>query len=184
MGKDLGFTLLRVVALHDAHAGERFGKAARHLGVDFPALAENRPDHPEGAIERSRERGEYNQGQNGQRNADMKKDDQGKERREDAAGELHETGPNQVPQALDVAHDAGDKHARLRRVVIGHGEPPHVFLDLPAQLGDEPLRLFREQLRQREIRNALNGRRAEHYQHQRYQQRRLPLDNDIVHEEF
>ena len=35
---------LGVVALHHAHAGQRFRQPARYFGVDFAALAENRPD--------------------------------------------------------------------------------------------------------------------------------------------
>ena len=43
--------LLGVVALHDADAAERLGEAARDLGVDLRALAEDRPDRPERLVQ-------------------------------------------------------------------------------------------------------------------------------------
>ena len=42
------FALLGGVALDDANAAERFGQPAGDLGVDLAALAEERPQRPEG----------------------------------------------------------------------------------------------------------------------------------------
>ena len=38
------FPLLRVIALHHAHAAQRFGEAPGDFGVDLAALAEDGPD--------------------------------------------------------------------------------------------------------------------------------------------
>ncbi len=61
-GKHLGFARFGMIALHDAHAAERFGEASGDLGVDLAALPENRADfrerlfHHEGKRERGRSR--------------------------------------------------------------------------------------------------------------------------------
>ncbi len=46
--EDLVLARLGVVALHHAHAAERFGQAAGDFGVDLAALAEDGPDGAEG----------------------------------------------------------------------------------------------------------------------------------------
>ena len=68
-------------------------------------------------------------------------------RRQQAAQKFHEPRADQVPHALDVAHDARDQRARFVRIVIRDRQPPDVFLHLPAQLGDHPLRRFRQGFR-------------------------------------
>ncbi len=53
--EDFRFGRLGVVALHHANAGQRFGEPALYLGVDFPALAENRPDASKGLAQANAE---------------------------------------------------------------------------------------------------------------------------------
>ena len=64
-------------------------------------------------------------------------------RRQQAAQKFHEARADQIPHALDVAHDARDERARFVRVVVRDRQAPDVLLHFSAQLGDHPLRRFR-----------------------------------------
>ena len=50
-GENRLFALFGVIALHDAHAAERFGEAAGDFGVDFRARAEEGANRLEGFAE-------------------------------------------------------------------------------------------------------------------------------------
>ena len=139
-----------VIALDDAHAGERFGQASGDLGVDLAALAENRADLAERLAQPEREHDDEEQRDAGQQRADSQQDDQREHRSQHAADEIHQAGADQVAHAFHVAHDARDQRAGLVGVVVGHGQPADVLLHFAAQLGDQPLPLFGEQLGQGE----------------------------------
>ena len=49
--EDFRLALLGVIALHHAHAAQRFGEPPGHLRVDLAALAENRADLGEGLLQ-------------------------------------------------------------------------------------------------------------------------------------
>ena len=103
---------------------------------------------------------------------------------EHAADEIHQAGADQVAHALHVAHDARDQRAGFVGVVVGHRQAPDVLLHLAAQLGNQALALFGEQLGQGEAGDALHDGGGEYRAHQRVQQVRLVLVDDVVHQEF
>ena len=71
--------------------------------------------------------------------------DEGEDGGEDAADEVNHAGADEVADAFDVGHDAGDERAGAVLVVEGDGEAADVGLDLLAEIGDEALAgLWRE----------------------------------------
>ena len=82
--------------------------------------------------------------------------DEGEDRGEDAADEVDQAGADEVADAFDVGHDAGDEGAGAVLVVEGDGQAADVLLDLHAQLGDQALACLGEQLRERVGGDALN----------------------------
>ena len=182
-GEDGGLALLGVIALDDAHAAQRFRQAAGDLGVDLAALAEDRPDLGERLLEREREGGDE-QARSDRSSAALMRSSttSAMTRRQQAADEFHQARADQVAHAFDVGHDARDQHAALVGVVVADRQAADVLLDLLAQLGDQALAGFREQLRERERSDALDERRGQHGQHQRRQQLRLcclPMTSSI-----
>ena len=67
-----------------------------------------------------------------------------------AADEFHQTCANQVAHALDVGHDARDQNAAFIGVIVADRKTPDVLLNFLAQLRDQALSGFRQQLRERE----------------------------------
>ena len=63
------------------------------------------------------------------------------------AGELHQAGADEVPDAFGVGHDARDQHAGLRRVEVADRQAHDVRLDVLAHVGDRALRRDAEHLR-------------------------------------
>ena len=59
-GEDPRLLGLGVVALHHAHAGQRFGEAPGDFGVDLAALAEDGPDLGERLAQSQRENARWN----------------------------------------------------------------------------------------------------------------------------
>ena len=82
------------------------------------------------------------------------------------AEELDQAGADEVAHAFDVGHDARDQLAGFVGVVVGDRQPPDVLLDFLAQFGDHLLAFDREQLSERERRDALHGGGAHHGQRQ------------------
>ncbi len=73
---------------------------------------------------------------------------EGEDGGEDAADEVDQAGADEVADAFDVGHDAGDEGAGAVGVVEGDGETADVALDLRAELGDEALAFGGEELRE------------------------------------
>jgi len=67
-------------------------------------------------------------------------------------------------------------------VVEGHRKPSDMLLHFAAQLGDQALRGFGEQLREGEGGDALHQRGGHHGQDQRPQQAVVVFADDIVHQ--
>ena len=114
---------LGVVALHDAHAAERLGEAAGHLGVDLAALAEDRAAcvrkaRKSDGAERPASETKVTAVMTGLSGASS---GQGEGGGEQAARELHQAGADEVPDALHVVHDPGHERARL---VARRSRPP------------------------------------------------------------
>ena len=182
--EDQLLALLGGVGLDDPDAAERLVQTAGHLGVDLPALAEERPQ----AVERQRHRAaERRQGaERGEREppVQVEEDDERDHGGDDAAGELDEAGADDVADAFGVRHDPRDEHAGLRRVEIADGQAGHVRLDPPPHVGDRPLRGDAEHLRQREGRHRLDDGRGTGRERQRHQQVGVPLADDVVDQEL
>ena len=159
-GEDFLLALLGAVALHDAHAGERFGEPPGDFGVQSwsgrgrwagwcrTPCSEPRPKTTRIA-----------KATQGHERADAQKNDEREDRRHDAADQFDQTGADQISQAFDVAHDARDERAGLVGVVEGHRQAADVRLHLAAQVGDHALRGLREKLRERVGSRALAPRR-------------------------
>ena len=88
-------------------------------------------------------------------------------RRDQAAHELHQTGADQIPDALGVAHDARDQHAGLRRIEVANRQVHDLRLHALAHVGDRALRGHAEDLRQRKRRHRLHERRGSRGQRDR-----------------
>ncbi len=160
-GEDAGLAVFGVVALDDADAAERFGKTAGNLGVDLGAFAEDGTDGLEGSLQDEAEDEQDAEGEQRHAAADADEDAEGDDGGKDAADELKQAGTDEVANAFDVGHDAGDEGAGAVFIVEGDGQAADVLLDLGAQLGDETLAGGGEQLRERVGGDALEegGRR-------------------------
>ena len=126
---------LGVVALHHPHAPERLGEASGDLGVDLAALAEDRPQRrrrPGRARGRRRPRDTRVSAVMPGLRCSMTA--RARRRGEQAAGQLHEAGADEVPDALDVVHDPRDELAGLVGVVVGDRQPADVRLHLASRI--------------------------------------------------
>ena len=147
LGKDQFFALLRRVSLDDANPAQRFAEPSSDFGVDLAAFAEERAQ----TLERC-----------GQAAAECNKDDdrdrrelpieikQNAERHDGGqrrSRQLHETGPDQVPDAFRVGHDPRDQDAGLGRVEVTDRQTHDVRFDLFTHVCDRPLRRDAEDLR-------------------------------------
>ena len=154
--KDVGLALFSVIALDDADSAERLGEAAGDFGVDLGALAEDGADGLEGFLQDEAEDEQDAEGEHRHLDAELDEVAEGEDGGEDAAEEVDDAGADEVAYAFDVGHDAGDEGAGAVFVVEGDGEAADVGLDLHAQLSDEALALFGEQLREGVGGNALD----------------------------
>ena len=104
---------LGVEAFDDPDAAERLGQPAGDLRVDGASLAEDRPYVRERGERDRPEENEGNQGDQRHVAVDADQEDEGDDGRDDPSGELDEPRADQVPDTLDVPHDAGDELAGL-----------------------------------------------------------------------
>ncbi len=168
--EDPRLALLRAVALHHANAAQRLGQPPRHLGVDLGPLAEDGPDGLERPLQDQHKCSHNHERQKRHAHAHIHEIRKCKQRRQHAADEVHHARPNQVAHALHVGHDARHQGAGAVLVVKRHRQPPDMRLHLHAQLGNQPLPLGREQLRQGIRRQSLDQRRRQHRPHDIRQQ--------------
>ncbi len=171
-----------MVALDDADATERFGKAAGDLGVDLGALTEDGADGLEGTLENKSKDHQDDKGDERHLHAELDEVDKGEDGGEQAAEEVDNAGADEVADAFDVGHDAGDEGAGTVGVVEGYGETAYVDLDLHAQLGDEALAGFGEKLRERERSDSLNDRGKDDDADDDGQQAKLMLAHNVIDE--
>ena len=106
------------------------------------------------------------------------RDDRGEHR----AGQLHQAGADEIPDAFGVGHDARDQDAGLGRVEVADRQAHHVRLDVLAHLGDRALRGDAEHLRVGERRRRIDDGRRAGGQRQRRQQFPVALLNHVVHQ--
>ena len=101
------------IGLDDAHPAQRLGEPSGELGIELAALAEQRADALEGERHDGAEDGEDGDVDEGEPPVEVEQHGERAERGDHAAGELHEPGADQVPDALGVVHDARDQDAAL-----------------------------------------------------------------------
>ena len=178
--EDAGLLGLGVVALDHADSGERFREPPRDIGRDYGAFAENGADLLERGAQCERKQRDEQQRQAGEQWADAQQKEDRADGRQNAAGKFHQSGADEVADAFHVAHDARHQHARFVGVVIAYGQAADVFLNAAAQLRDQPLRFLGKQLGEREGRDALHDGGAEHREHQRLEQVRPVLADDVI----
>ena len=109
--------------------------------------------------------------------------------RQDRAGQLHQAGADQVPDAFGVGHDARDEDAGLGRVEVADRQAHDVRFDVLAHVGDRALRGDAQHLRvarttspastsvaraggQRQLRQQVPVLLADHVVHQVLRRRR------------
>ena len=90
---------------------EGLGEPAGHLGVDRPALAEDRPDQPERAAREHAEHGQRNHREQSHRRTDAEQQNHRHHRGDRAAYQVHQAGAHQVAHPLDVAPFTRDTSA-------------------------------------------------------------------------
>ncbi len=88
--KTAGFAIFGVIALDDAHAAERFRQAARDFGVDLAALAKDGTDGLESVLQNKDKHAQHGEYRERNRDAAMQQVDEGENRGEHAAEELHQ----------------------------------------------------------------------------------------------
>src|SRR5262245_28112901 len=100
-----------MIALDHSYTGERFREPAGNFSVDFPALAEDRPDFLERSAQPNSEPGDEHQRQHSNQRAEPQEIDERKQRREQASYEFHQARTDQISNTLHIAHDAGYQRA-------------------------------------------------------------------------
>ena len=182
--EDLLLAIFRDVGLDHAHAAERLRKAAGHLRLDLAALPEDRPQALEGIGHPAAEEHEHDERDGGQAPVEPEQHPEREAALDEPAGQLHEAGADEVPDAFGVVHDARDELARLRRVEVAHRKAHHVVVDVLAHLGDGALGRHAEDLRERERRHRLHDRGARRREGQHGQEVGLAFADHVVHEEL
>ena len=174
----------RGVCLDDADSAQGLVEAAGDVRVDFSALPEERTQALEGNRHGGAEDAERRQG--GQREPPVQieqngeRDDSGDE----AAHELHESGADEISDALGVGHDPGDQHAGLRRIEVADREPRHVRFDAAPHVGNRALCRHPQHLRERERGAGLHERCRTGGERERREQLGASLADDVVDQEF
>ena len=105
---------LRRVGLDDANAAQRLSQTAGDFCVDLTALAEERPQPVKGERHRAPKRAESQQRDRGQSPVQVEEHTQRNHCRYQTADELHQSGSDEISNALSVGHDARDEYAGLR----------------------------------------------------------------------
>ena len=114
----------------------------------------------------------------GQLPVEVEEDDERHDRREDRAGQLHETRADQIADAFGVGHDARNQDAALGRVEVADRQAHDVRLDVLAHVGDRALRGDAQHLRVGERRDDVDDRRRAGRHGQLRQQ--IPLAAGVI----
>src|ERR1700679_2325130 len=104
-GEDVGFAVFGVVALDVSDSAERFGEASGDFGVDPGALAEDRPDRPEGLLQDEAKDEKDAEGEQRHSSADADEDAEGDDGGEDPSDELKQSGADEVAYGFNIGHD-------------------------------------------------------------------------------
>ena len=183
-GEDIGFAGFGVIALDDANASEGLGEAAGNFGVDLGTFAEDGADGLEGTLKDDAEDDEDDEGDKRHLNAELDEIDESEEGGEDAAEEVDDAGADEVTDAFDVSHDAGDEGAGAVLIVESHRQAADVGLDFHAELGDEALAGFGEKLGEGEGGYSLKNGGEDDDADDLGEQKKLMLRHHVIDEVF
>jgi len=140
--KDARLAVLGVIALHHTHATERFRQPACHFRGDAPALAKDGANCLERLLQNQHKQNHDAKNDQGHVAAAIQQKTKDQQSREQPTHKLHQPRADQVPNALDVVHDARYEHTRSVRIIKAHRRPAHVALHPLAQISDHALRGF------------------------------------------
>ncbi len=179
-GEDDLLALLRGVRLDHANAAEGLGQAPDHVGGDLAALLEQRAQCAERVRHPAAESREHEHGHHGQVPVQPEQDGEPHGRGEEAAHQLHQPGPNQVPDPFGVVHDPRDEDAGLGGVEVADGQAHDPRLDALAHVGDRALGRHPQGLREHERGDGLHQGRRTRGQGDGHEQFRAVLADDLV----
>jgi len=181
-GEHVRFTLLGMVALHDAHAAQWLRQPPSHFRVDLWALTKDGANGLEGTLQDQAE--DHQDDKRQQRHLHGKRDQitEGKDGREHASDEVDHTCAYDVPNTFYIGHDACDKGAGAVGIVERYWQPADMGLNLRAQFRNEALPCLWEQLGERERSDTLQDRRRHHRPDDQRQQPNLPLIHHVIDE--
>ena len=146
-----------MIALHHAHAAQRFGEPAGDFGGDFGAGAEDRANGFERLADADAEKQQDAERHGGHLHAGVNQVHQGDGRGHQATNKLDQPGADEIADTFHVAHDARDERAGFVGVIKRDGQAADVRLHLLSQFGDHLLGGFGKQLREAERREALSA---------------------------
>ena len=142
-GEDSFFALFRVISLDHAHPAQRLREASCHFGVDLSPLAKNGTDRSECLVQRDGKAKQKAECQQRHHRADAEEHDHRNAGGEQPADQVDQSGPQQVPHAFDIAHDARNQRAGLVRIVERNRKVRDVRLHLLTKFRDQTLGGFR-----------------------------------------
>ncbi len=183
-GEDQVLLAFRGVGLDDAHAREALAESAGDLGVDPAALPEEGAQTTEGEGHGAAEEEQDADGVDRERPVHVEQEAERERRGHDAAGELHQSGADQVPYPFRVGHDARDEHPGLGGIEVVDGKTGDVGLHRLAHLRDGPLGRDAQDLRERERGAALKERRHGDPEGKGDEEVAAPLPEHVVDEEL
>ena len=169
-----------MVALDNADAGERLLEAAGDFGIDRVALLEDGAHFVEAEEHGDRDADDDGERQHREQRAGAEENGQGEDGGEQAAEEIDQAGTDEVAQAFDVVHDAGDELAGLVLVEVGHGQAADVDLDFAAHVGDDALGGFGQNLADGKGTGGLDDGGGNYGGHQRHQHFVIPFADDVI----
>ena len=181
-GEDDLLPLLDGVGLHDADAAEGLSQSSRNLGIDLSPFAEDRAQPGEAVRHRGAEEKEDEEGQAREPPVQIEEPPQRDGRGQQSPRQLHQPGPDEVPDPFGVGHHARDQNPGLRGVEVADRQARDVGHDPLAHLGDRPLRGDAEHLRKAETGGRLHDRGHQPDAGQQEQLVDPTIGNDVVHD--
>ena len=174
--------LLRGVGLDDPNAAKRLGKPAGHLGVDLAPFAEQRSKAFERRGHTAAKRAENHERDQRESPVQIHQDTERNDGRQNRAGQLNQSGPDQVSDAFRVGHDPRDQDAGLRAVEVPDRQSQHVRFDFLPELGDRSLGGNAQHLRIEKRRRRSHNRCGTGRQSKGRKKVPILLADDVVHE--
>src|SRR5271156_605892 len=128
-----------MVALDDSDATEGLGETARDFSINLRPLAEDWSDSIERPSKDEPEDEKNAKGEKRHQRADSNQYAEGNDSGKQATDKFEKPRSNEIPDALYIGHNAGDKRSRTVLVVKGDREAADMLLHLHAKLRNETL---------------------------------------------